>query len=88
MRKLKYTLYTEEKNVPGIIHLVDSYLDSYTISRASGRWRGEQENSILITYIGSEHAGESIQHLAEQIKALNKQESVIVESVELNSLTI
>jgi hypothetical protein len=69
-------LYTEDKNREGIIRVLDSHFEGYTVIPTLGRWRGVNEQSLCIELIGADTARVLV--AAEQIKVMNSQESVLV----------
>ncbi len=76
-----YRIYTENKNKAEIIDIL-KVLDGFTILEATGYWLGSQpyflvEASLVIERLGYDDK-ELINRIAEEIKSLNQQESVIV----------
>lgn len=83
-----YRILTESKNVETIKSLIlDPKFESYTILDAGGRWKGHQENALIIEFV--EFSGEYIKHAvyeaAREIKRLNEQEAVLVQHLDCNS---
>ena len=75
-----YRIYTEDKNLDGIINLLTKVYDGYTIIHSQGYWKGLPEESIIIEIITYAVDLPTIQGIANQIKQLNSQESVLVTS--------
>lgn len=73
-------IYTEDKNTFAICQLLNRTFSSYTIFSAMGVWRNISEKSICIeimVYDASDEIGPKIAGICEEIKAINKQESVL-----------
>lgn len=69
-------LYTEDVNRPGIERILDADFPGYTIIPAQGRWKGVSEPSLVVELATATPA--DAVHAAEEIKAANHQESVMV----------
>jgi hypothetical protein len=75
-----YRILTEDVNRETIYSILDSYVDGYTIQAGTGSWRGVRENSIAIDLIGIDQT--IAEQIALNIKDANKQESVLLLSIE------
>ena len=82
MKKFKYTIYTE--NTPQLRPLLDKHLPGYTIMLGEGRWKGQTEQSAMIVYIAFSPTSISIDTLCQYILANCKQDSVYLETQEIN----
>ena len=86
-----YRIYTENKNREQVEAIVARRFSGFTISAATGYWQGQREDSLVIEVIPPESlrypelAGNNIQGIAEDIQALNQQESVLIQQVECES---
>ncbi len=75
-----YRIYTEDKNWPAIQHILDFWIDGYTVTKADGYWKGQHEASLVIDVITDQP--DVIMALAESIRRENGQEAVLVYAVE------
>lgn len=71
-----FRLYTEDVNRPGILRILDADFSGYTIIPTLGRWQGKDEASLCVEVDGATQA--QMVHAAEEIKAENHQESVML----------
>ena len=74
----KYELYTEHKNLPIIEQLVAKRFTAFTIQQTTGYWNGVREPSLIITIVSEDV--NAVQDTAEDIRAFNAQESVLIVS--------
>lgn len=74
-----HRLFIEDVNRGALIDLVSSYFDGFSVREQIGYWQGQAEKSLLIEVITDKTA--AVYELAGKIKALNCQESVLVEIV-------
>jgi len=77
---------TEDLNRDKVIKIANKYFDGYSISKPGARagfWKGQEEDSLLIEVITS--AKNKVMQLANEIKKLNNQESVLVEAISNNA---
>ncbi len=73
-----YRIYTEKtEHLPEVIACIDKYLDGYTVIRAAGVWKGQSEKSLIIETI-SDQPYELFKELAQDIKRINHQASVLL----------
>ncbi len=73
----RFMIHTEDKKPKSVEKLVQEILGSATIHRGNtGVYKGVAENSIVIEHIGNNE--NAVRFLAQQIKVLNNQESVLV----------
>ena len=80
-----YRIYTENINRHRVEFLVGSFFDGYTVFEGTGVWKGTGERSLVIEILATndmtpKESDHKVEKLAEQIKALNSQESVLVTS--------
>ncbi len=74
-------LYTEDVNRDGIMAILDSRVDGYTIIPTLGIWQGKRESSLIIELFNV-HSKDA-RAIAEAIRVLNAQDAVaVVESAE------
>lgn len=71
-----YRIYTEDKNRKGIIACAATLFDGFTALPATGYWKGEKENALILEF-DTEDANK-VHALAENIRLLNHQEAVLV----------
>jgi hypothetical protein len=71
-----YRIYTEDKNKRGILRLASERFESFTVQPTDGYYRGRRERSIVLEILGA-RAGQ-IEDLAEQIRRMNGQKSVLI----------
>lgn len=75
---MMYRIYTEDTNRAGIEAIVAQHFTGFTIYTATGYWNGIRENSLVIEIVCSVYHYRLILLVASQIKAINKQESVML----------
>lgn len=78
-----YCIYTEDVNREAIVALCNEHLPGYTLIPALGYWQGKAEQSLVIEHVG-EDAGRKMVELAIAIKQLNRQDSVLLTSHNLD----
>jgi hypothetical protein len=71
-----YRIYSENKLRGDILELVSKSLQSFTVHEAIGYYSGRSEPSIILEIIGANEV--EVQSLAEKIRAITKQESVLI----------
>ena len=80
-----YRLYTEDINRREVEVLVAKYFEGFTITPATGYWQLKREQTIIIDIVGEEgnliDCFQDIKRLCEEIKKLNKQESILILSI-------
>jgi len=79
-RQIIYRIYTEEKNKKTIVGLVGQQFESFTLQPTLGYYRGRPEKSIVIEIVGAD--APKIKRLADRIRKMNGQESVLILSFE------
>lgn len=81
-----FRLYTEKsENLPEI---VNQYFNNFSIVNSTGFYQGKQENSQIIEIVNNKTVKPKIKKLAENIKQVNNQDSVLLQELENNSETI
>ena len=80
-----YIIETEDcGDTPAILKIINKYFDSYKIERgAIGYWKGKPELSLTIKI--DTVNGHDVDTVAYAIKALNKQEAVLVYKFQVDS---
>lgn len=63
--------------------IVDVRFDGYTITKTEGKWRGESEDSYVLTFICGEFEYPAVVTTAKLYKSTFSQESVLVTRTEL-----
>lgn len=75
-----YTEYLGQSGNQNIEMAVSQYFDSFTIFRAEGYWKNQKELSTIVEIV-AENAERRINSIANAIKRLNNQESVLVQAI-------
>ena len=81
---LKYTIYTENKNLAKIETILnDSFIiEGYTIIKTQGYWQGQKEEAlkieILLEPCNKLNYTSILKTICKKIKAVNKQEAVFL----------
>ena len=70
-----HRLYTEQKNKRGITKLLSEQFENFTLQPVTGYYKGNSEKSIVVEIVGAKQA--SIRTVAERIKKLNGQKSIL-----------
>lgn len=75
-----YRIYTEEKNRAEVEAVTGDYFPGFTVFTGIGYYKGNKEFSMVIEIIGNDTKKdfEKIVTLAEYIKTVNCQESVLI----------
>ena len=68
-----FRILTEDKNRDGILGILGSHVDGYTVTSTQGSWKGQRENSLAIDLIDVPR--EIVEKIAQVIKLENQQES-------------
>ena len=71
-----FRIFTEDVNRESIYAILDSRVDGYTVSTGIGSWKGQRENSLTIDLVG--YTAKTAHVIAKEIKAANRQESVLI----------
>ena len=74
-----YRIMTEDLNRQAVLSEVSKSFEGFTVREALGYWRGTPEASITIEIITDDKPG--VLRVAEAIRVLNHQESVLVDCV-------
>jgi hypothetical protein len=80
-----YRIYTEDKNREAIEKICSEVFDGFTIIHANGYYKGIKENTIIIEIVVSIPDLRAIKYLADNIKRLNHQESVLITCNKIDS---
>ena len=83
-----YRMLTEDINRDDILELTSNEFDGFTIYKATGYWQGVGENSLIIEVISENDIADKWQALAETIKANNKQQAVLIETMQNHSYMV
>ena len=76
---VKYSIYTENKNLNKTITLLSDTLPSgYTLNKTVGYWQGQKEKSIKIEILLVTPNTRKIKKLCDQIKTQNNQQSILL----------
>jgi hypothetical protein len=71
-----YRILTEDKNREAILSILDAHVDSYSVMPIIGSWKGTREASLAIDLVATSKA--TVISIATDIKAANRQESVLI----------
>lgn len=80
-----FRIYTEEKNKKAILRLVAERFESFTVQHILGYYRRKPEKSIVIEIVGGKAI--QIKRLADSIRKMNGQKSVLILTVRGQSKT-
>lgn len=75
-----HRIQTEDVNRDDVLALLDQAFEAYTVNLSLGRWRGKSEPSLTIEVTGTTY--EAVSKVAEDIRAMNSQEAVLVSEYE------
>jgi hypothetical protein len=70
-----HRLYTEQKNKRVITRLLSEHFQSFTLQPVTGYYRGNSEKAIVVEIVGATPL--TIRKVAEQIKKMNGQKSIL-----------
>jgi hypothetical protein len=71
-----YRIYTQEKNREKILKLLSKTFESFTVQPILGYYKGKEEKSIVLEVVGARAL--QIQQLADTIRKMNGQQSVLI----------
>jgi hypothetical protein len=71
-----YRIYTQGKSREKILKLVSRTFESFTVQPIVGYFQGAKENSIVLEIVGARAL--QIQQLADTIRKMNGQQSVLI----------
>ena len=83
-----FRIYTENKNLHRVEKIISKYFQGFTVYKATGHWRLQQENSLIIEILGESSIIDKVNRLAKEIKKANKQEAVLIQKIKNNSWII
>ncbi len=83
-----FRIVTEDRNRAGIVNLLDSFLQGYTLIDARGVWNGEPEDSLIIEWLTTSNNRYIVDQIARQIKISNDQQAVLVQEIDVRSRLI
>ena len=84
-----YRIYTEDVNRDEVEQLISSKLDSFTLLTGIGYYKGEKEQCLIVEIISDNPIiSLKVKRLAEQIKKLNKQHSVLVQQLQNSAYSV
>ena len=76
---VKFTIYTEHKNVALLKHLASTHLGDFTIIKAHGSWHGKSEKTLIFEkFVENETAlmfgwRSRVKRFTRDINAMNRQ---------------
>ncbi len=74
----RYRLYTEDKDKGFIEMLLNTCFDGFTLYKTVGSWRGKEEKSLVYEIIEDGGGLYTLRSIAQEIKAHNKQDAVLI----------
>ena len=74
----QYRIYTEDKGDKIVEKIACDNFDGFTILHGTGYWKGHVEKSIIVEVISEQNILHQVKICAQEIKRVNKQESVLV----------
>lgn len=83
-----FRILTENKNQNRVVEIVGKKFTGFTIIAATGFWKGQREDSLIIEIIGDDVKVEDVNAIATEIKNVNNQEAVLVQKIENNNWSI
>lgn len=83
--KTLYRIYTEDINRETITDLVASKFDSYTFVSGRGVWQSNGEDCIIVEIIGEQWDFPDVRGIAAKIRDYNKQDSVLITRMPVES---
>ena len=78
-----HRIYTEDINQENIKKIVNEYYPGYTLLVGTGYWQGKPEDCLIIEIVTDDidiHKY-NIKAIAAEIKQINKQDSVLIQSL-------
>jgi len=78
-------ILTEDKNINMVIDCVSEEFANFTWYRANGVWNGKTEPSLIIEIEIPAWLEGTVLDVAEEIKIINEQECVLVQTIENNA---
>lgn len=81
-----HRILTEDINRSDVIGIVAKHFDAFTVTLTWGYWKGKAEPALDIELIGAAYA--DARRVALEIKDANKQESVLLFSVQGKSILV
>jgi len=87
MRQVRYNIYTEDINRDKILHILNVSYDikGYNLQEIIGCCQGKQEKSLKIEIIADSTFFDTVVGLAQDIKEVNKQESILLTEEKIES---
>lgn len=80
-----FRICTENTNRAAVEQLAKEYFDAFTLIDGKGFWRGIPESALVIeVMLEASYAGR-VRRFAEKLRALNDQECVLVQTIELEA---
>jgi capsular polysaccharide biosynthesis protein len=83
-----YRIYTQDINRDEVIKIISKEFESFTLFNGTGYWQSEQENSLVIEIIGRYEDRKRITAIANEIKQVNKQQSVLITGTDNEAIFI
>ena len=81
-----HRILTADINRDTVLSILSKYFDGFTVYPTLGYWKGIPEHSLVVEMIGSSYT--DVLDAAQEIKAANNQDAVIVFSVQGKSVTV
>lgn len=81
-----YRICTEDIARTFIEDSVSARFPGYTIITSIGYWHGRREYGLVVEILGENHHRLAIHDIAHNIKLVNKQESILVQEIQTDSV--
>ena len=83
-----YRIFTENKNKKKIETLLNKHFEGFTMYNATGYWKNQSEESLVIEIEGKQSINNKVLDLCHKIKLANKQESVLLQVINNQSIFV
>lgn len=84
----QYRIYTEDKEDRIVEKIAYDNFDGFTILHGIGYWKGRIEKSIIVEILSEQNILHQVKICAQEIKRVNKQESVLVTETKVSETYI
>jgi len=86
MKQTLYTIYTERLHPAQVEKMVSYHVSGATFLYGTGCWHSQLEDALIISILSSDPTmPDTVHRIAETIKTINKQQSVLVTSAPVES---
>ena len=78
-----YRILTENVNLKGITELCNKFFPGFILIKAMGYRQNQAEQSLIIEIVTNDN--EAVRQLAKDIKEMNSQQAVLIQSISIES---